>query len=406
MPSLNAPSFVSALTLMLAPALGCSDAPAGAPMTDRGSAGSSNAGGAGSAIAAGGSAGSGGSPAAGGSVAGQSGAGGSSALLPYGLDARPANPTCLAPARPDAPAPAAFPSTLSATGCFEPQQPSKPLAGVIPFEVNAPLWSDGAKKQRWFALPDGAKIEIGSDGDFDLPIGSVLIKQFMLQDKPIETRLLVRHADGDWAGYSYAWRDDGSDADLLPSTLRKTFGDQEWTYPSREDCLLCHMKAAGRSLSLETAQLNRVAPYALGQADQLATFEHIGLFTTPPSASTPAFPEPTSSSGTLSDRARAYLHSNCSNCHRPGGVSEVSIDLRFGTPLAETKVCDAAPAKGNFGFLGAKLLTPGDPTSSLVSIRMHSAVAGVLMPQIGRARTDDLGVAVIDDFITQLTGCQ
>jgi uncharacterized repeat protein (TIGR03806 family) len=326
-------------------------------------------------------------------------------LLPAGLDARPANATCIAPARPDTAAPGAFPATLSATGCFAPEEPSLALPGLIRFEVNAALWSDAAEKQRWLALPDGAKISVAIDGDFDLPIGSVLVKQFSLENRPIETRLLVRHTDGDWAGYSYAWRDDGSDADLLPGTLRKTFGNQEWTYPSREDCLLCHTKAAGGSLGLETAQLNRVVPYALGPANQLATFEHIGLFATPPSAPLQAFPEPTSTHGTLDERARAYLHSNCSNCHRPGGVSEVAIDLRFSTPLADTKLCNVTPTKGNFGFLGAKLLTPGDPTSSLLSIRMHSTVAGVLMPQIGRAQTDDVGVAVIDDYISRLAGC-
>jgi hypothetical protein len=49
-----------------------------------------------------------------------------------------------------------------------------------------------------------ATITFGPDGDLDLPIGSVLMKEFSIEGRKIETRLLVRHDDGDWAGYAYA----------------------------------------------------------------------------------------------------------------------------------------------------------------------------------------------------------
>ena len=81
--------------------------------------------------------------------------------------------------------------------------------------VNAPLWSDGADKQRYFAIPDGMTIAIGADNDWDLPIGSVAMKTFSVGGKRIETRLFMRHDDGGWAGYTYEWNADGKDATLL-----------------------------------------------------------------------------------------------------------------------------------------------------------------------------------------------
>ena len=46
-----------------------------------------------------------------------------------------------------------FPETLSQTGLFESVHDLKPVAGMIPYSVNVPLWSDGADKERFVALP-------------------------------------------------------------------------------------------------------------------------------------------------------------------------------------------------------------------------------------------------------------
>jgi hypothetical protein len=114
-----------------------------------------------------------------------------------------------------APAPSSFPQRLSETGCVLAGDATKPAAGVLPFDVNAALWSDGADKERWLAIPDGTTIGVGEDGDFGLPIGSTVLKTFSFGGKRIETRLFVRHDDGEWAGYSYEWNDAQTDATLL-----------------------------------------------------------------------------------------------------------------------------------------------------------------------------------------------
>ena len=127
-------------------------------------------------------------------------------------------------------------SIFSATGCFE--AAGAPAAGLIPYELNVPFWSDGAHKRRWLAVPDGETIEVAADGDLIFPVGSVLAKEFTLGEQRVETRLLVRHDDGAWAGYTYRWDPAQRDATLVPLGSRPTvapWGDGDWAYPRRPD---------------------------------------------------------------------------------------------------------------------------------------------------------------------------
>src|ERR1043166_8250859 len=117
-----------------------------------------------------------------------------------------------------------------------------------------------------------------------LPIGSVAMKTFLVGRKRVETRLFMRHDDGGWAGYTYEWNDDGKDATLLSGSKLKSLGaSASWAYPSRTQCIQCHSKAAGGTIGLETAQLNRdgVYPSTNRRANQLATLDHLGMFAAP-----------------------------------------------------------------------------------------------------------------------------
>jgi uncharacterized repeat protein (TIGR03806 family) len=292
-----------------------------------------------------------------------------------------------------------FPATLSQTGCVDVRQPKQTPQTLVPYEINVPFWSDGADKRRWMSLPPRASVEVDERGDWRLPIGTVLVKSFFFDDKPIETRLLIRHADGDWAGYSYEWDEAGADATLLKSGKRKPVGDGEWIYPSRGECLFCHSNAAGRTLGLETAQLDRdVIDDEGSPRSQLELLAARGLFaargTTLPAIDGPA---------SVYDRARAYLHANCSFCHRPEGPSGRSnMNLLWGAD--EMAVCDAPPRAGDLDIEGAALLIPGDPERSLLSVRMHS-LGDARMPSVGSARVDVEGAALVDEWIAAATDC-
>ena len=321
-----------------------------------------------------------------------------------------ANPVAAPDAGAEAGSNAAPPADkLSLTGCVDPSDPKRPAGGLIPYGVNSPLWSDGAEKDRFLALPDGTKIKVGANGDWDLPIGTVLMKTFKLGGKRIETRLFVRHDDGGWGGFSYEWNDLETDATLLPSSKSKQVGAQAYYFPSRSECTTCHSAVAGRSLGLEDGQLNGAFVYSATnrRSNQIATLEHIGLFDTPHPAPevTGKYPTPTNAAdGTIEARARSYMHANCSFCHQPQGIGGGSMDFRFATPTGDIKACDANPASGDLGIAGLKILKPGDPTKSAISVRTH-ALDAKRMPPLATSVVDKDGVGVIDDFIKSLTTC-
>jgi uncharacterized repeat protein (TIGR03806 family) len=299
-------------------------------------------------------------------------------------------------------------SQLSATGCVNPGNPSQPASGLVPYDVAAPFWSDGATKERWLAIPDGTTIGVGADGDFSFPNGTVLMKHFRLNGNLVETRLFMRHPNGDWAGYSYEWNAQHTDATLLPGSKSVTINGQSWFFPSSNDCMTCHTSVAGFALGLETAQLNHDFVYAsTGRtANELRTFDHILMFPTPlgDPAAQPKMPDPFDATAPLGNRARAYLHTNCAQCHRPNGPTPVSIDLRYSTALANTGACDALPQAGDFGLTNARIVAPGAPERSVLVTRVDRRDASQ-MPPLATTVKDTAGVALLRDWITSLTSC-
>ena len=51
-----------------------------------------------------------------------------------------------------------FPRRLSQTGLFASTRDHRPARGVIPYRVNAELWSDGATAERFLAVPGDGRI--------------------------------------------------------------------------------------------------------------------------------------------------------------------------------------------------------------------------------------------------------
>ena len=308
-----------------------------------------------------------------------------------------------------------IPANLLDTGCVSMADPKQPAIGLIPYAPNAPFWSDGADKQRWMALPDTGKITIGADGDWSFPNGTVLVKHFKLGSQLIETRLFVRHMDtGNWGGYTYQWNAAQTVATLIKGGLVTHLPappSQDWIYPSEAQCLQCHTNAAGRSLGLETAQLNSDITYpTTGRvANQLATLNAIGMFTTPlaqPPSELPAYQNPYGSNGTLSERARAYLHTNCAQCHRPSGGTPSNMDLRFGTAIGSTNTCNVAPNSGDLGISGARLIAPGNSANSLIYVRMSRRDLHQ-MPPLASNLVDTSGVTLIQSWINAMNAsCQ
>ncbi|MGB5245669.1 MAG: hypothetical protein WBN34_03915, partial [Woeseia sp.] len=183
----------------------------------------------------------------------------------------------------------------------------------------------------------------------------------------------------------------------------------DWVYPSESECMQCHTSAAGFALGPEIAQLNKDFLYPSTQrtANQLETLEHIAMFAGPlpgPVASLPALADPADTNASLDARARAYLHTNCSQCHRPGGPTPTDLDLRYDTLLLNTNACDVTPQRGDLGIGNARIIAPGDAARSVLANRMNRRDANG-MPPLGSNLVDSDGVALISDWITGLASC-
>ena len=329
------------------------------------------------------------------------------------------------------------PALLSQTGAFTDLTTLTPREGLIPFEPASELWSDRAAKKRWIAVPnqDGIagefdlaseKITYSETGEWAYPIGTVFIKHFALPNDlrdpdnpakltPVETRFSIRGTDGEYFFFTYRWRADGSDADLISDaetgdipiiSLAGSSTFQTWEYPSRAQCFECHQGNSGSVLGMKTRQLNHdiLYPSSGETANQLTTLATLGLFDQSPdlgslsSVLQSVSIDDTSESWEL--RVRSYLDSNCSYCHRPGSeAGRAQFDALLTTPLELSNLIDALGEAGNLGATDARIVAPGSPERSILYLRDSSTDPDIMMPPVGRTLNDNEYLTVLEAWI-------
>src|SRR5262249_45297798 len=137
----------------------------------------------------------------------------------------------------------------------------------------------------------------------------------------------------------------------------------------------CHTPTAGSTLGTETAQFNTVMTGTT--QNQIDRLKALGAFETPPA--TPykdALWIPTATTtATLEELSRSYLHANCAFCHRPDDANFPDIDLRNDVAFKDTHTCGLTPEKGNQGTIGAQIIMPGQPSMSVMLLRMMAPPA-------------------------------
>jgi len=301
------------------------------------------------------------------------------------------------------------PDDLADSGCVDPNDATLPYSGLVPFEPSAPFWSDGAAKERFIGIPDGTTIAIDGEDDFLFPPGTVLVKNFRLDGKLVETRHLMRHPDGEWAGYTYEWNAEETQALRVRGGKSVMIAGQEWVYPSQIECRDCHTGAADIALGPETAQLNGplVYPQTGRSANQMQTLDAAMMLSSPlpPIDTLPALADPADTSVPLEERARAYLYTNCAQCHQPGGPTSVVLDFRYTTALQDTYACNGIPLRGNVGLdFDARIIFPGDAAKSVLIARMARRDSAA-MPPLGSTVVDAAGLALMTEWIDGLEGC-
>jgi uncharacterized repeat protein (TIGR03806 family) len=352
--------------------------------------------------------------------------------LPYGLTNLMTTPAFFnMPPAFDGSSFASVPTVLSLTGVFTNTPSMATFSGFIPYVPTTPLWSDGALKTRYVAIPNNGssytadeQITFAATGNWSFPAGSVFVKTFLLQTnqanpnslRRLETRLLVRDINGGVYGLTYKWRPDNSEADLLTTSSNENITittpggpmTQTWSYPSPADCLTCHTPVANYVLGLSTRQLNGNCTYPSGTTDnQLRTLNRLGLFN-------PAFDEAsitsfeklyslTNQSASLESRVRSYLDANCVQCHQPGG-SGPTIDARYDTPITNQNLIYGILNKGNLGYDHAFVVVPKDTWRSVLYDRVNSLDPAIKMPPLARNLIDTNATAVIAAWINSLPG--
>lgn len=312
-----------------------------------------------------------------------------------------------------------FPRRLSETGLFSAVESLSPAPGVVPYSISAEPWADHAVAQRHVALPGLSHVDTTST-PWKFPPGAVLAKTISLpldREQPgMATRLetQVLHFDGrDWRGYTYAWNDEQTDADLVDAPgADRTFSirdpqapgggrRQTWRFASRAQCVLCHNTMAGSVLGFTAVQLNKRHFYAGSEDEQLHALMQAKILSGPFAANAPKMVDPLESRRDLNQRARSYLHANCSHCHRRHGGGTAAIELLYELPLESTRAINARPTQGTFGIHGAKVITPGDPYRSVLYYRMAKLGRG-RMPHLGSELVHVRGLALIHEWIKQL----
>ena len=312
-----------------------------------------------------------------------------------------------------------YPPLLSQTGLFSDLATLAPAQGMIPYEVNMPLWSSGLGKKRWVMIPNdgvpnttGERITYSENNAWQLPVGTVFVKHFARPDNgaPVETRLFVHGKDG-WGGVTYKWRAGGTEADLIanglvePMTLNgQTF---DYLYPSRNQCWQCHQAGTGPVLGFRTRQLNRTMTYPNGvSANQIESFSAAGFI--PQVLKAANFANVITSGDVhdpnLSDEkyVRSYLDSNCSHCHQPAGSSRAFFDARLTTPLNnQSLIC--GPLIEGLGLPSPAVIKPGSLENSALFHRISSHNSSIMMPPLARGPVDNAAVSRVANWILSLT---
>ncbi|WP_245646690.1 SO2930 family diheme c-type cytochrome [Sphingomonas soli] len=301
-----------------------------------------------------------------------------------------------------------YPARLSDYGFFADLAKRTPNARVTGYDLETPLFSDYAGKERYLYLPAGAKAGYQSDAPLDLPVGAALIKTFGYQQdgafKPLETRLLLHRASG-WVAIPYVWNADGTDADLkragtrIPVTFTDPSGERRsisYAVPNQNQCKDCH------ALEGRITPIGTKARY-LNHRGQLEGLLAAGMLDRLP-RDAPRIARWDDGTAPLDERARAYLEINCAHCHNPAGAASNSglfLDWRQPNPIARglyKRPVAAGRGSGGHDFA----IQPGSAQESILIYRMESTDPGVAMPELGRATVHKEGVAMLREWIDTL----
>lgn len=294
------------------------------------------------------------------------------------------------------------------------------------YDITTPLFTDYALKDRYVFVPEGERATYEEDSSFEFPVGSIIVKTFTApmatgEDKVLETRLLILRESG-WRALPYIWNDEQTEAylalggGLFPELeVSKPNGEAitiDYRVPNASQCTNCHgVNGEDKPIGTKARLLNKSFAYAHGDVNQLVQWRDQGLLDVSLEDLANAdrlvvWDDP--DDGTLEERAKAYLETNCFHCHGEGGrayatgfllKADQALDVRYG--LCKRPIA-AGTGSGNLSFD----IAPGHGDESIVIYRMNSNEPAVRMPELGRSVIHEEGVDLVRAWIDSLPeGC-
>lgn len=286
--------------------------------------------------------------------------------------------------------PSVLPTRLSETGMYKDIRNKTLGGGLVEFSPSYVLWSDGAEKHRWYRLPEGTTIDSSEMDHWRLPVGTKLFKEFALDGKRLETRLIWRvgdtgHRERDTLMGSYVWNETETDAVLTKEDAPNVRGTGH-DVPGMDMCWRCHIGEPGGSLGFSALQFGDVSG--------------LPLSVPPPAGTTYAAP----------NEALGYLHANCGHCHNPNGGAWADSQMVLRLDVGER---DAATSQIVTTTVGVELeqwidrgytyrIVAGDPDQSAAFFRITQRTMNVQMPPLATEKTDDAAIALLRSWIESL----
>ncbi|HKU37857.1 MAG TPA: hypothetical protein VJR89_06915 [Polyangiales bacterium] len=278
---------------------------------------------------------------------------------------------------------------LSQTGLYRDIAHKELAPDLIEYEPAYKLWSDGADKRRWLRLPKGTAVDTSDMDHWSFPIGTMFFKEFSLEGRLLETRLIARLGPEpeDYFMGAFVWNEAESDAVFVPDGAPDVRGTDH-DVPETKRCSTCHRGERGRILGYSAVQ--QAAPEA--------------KLSDPPN-------EPYVVPGDdLAREALGYLHANCGNCHNESGTARTDTRLTLRLEVTQHSVEDTSVYRSTVGVKvdhwlnkGFELeIAPGDPEHSAVLARMQSRNKDDAMPPFASERIDPDGVALVRRWIEAL----
>ena len=303
------------------------------------------------------------------------------------------------------------PQRLADTGAFG--------AGVRVFSPQYPRWSDGLSKRRSIYLPPGSKVDVNDATAWDFPVGTKFWKDFSLNGRKIETRMLWKASEAGWVPATYVWNAAGTEATLAPDDgvfgVAEIAPGKRHNIPGRTDCLACHGTSRPVPLGFTALQLSTDRdPNAIhGEPlqpemvtlrtlldEQLLSPERTELMTAPPRIKT---------SDPSTRAVLGYLSANCGMCHNgKGEISALGPVLKYrelledGDAVARSLLGQPTRFQHPKASEGSTVLVNRSaPDLSAVLFRMRSRSPSYQMPPLGTVVRDQKAVDAITHWISR-----